>query len=852
MSHAALKTRRLAVEPLEQRDLLSCTALSSARSDLAAAAAEAQTDAERSVRLSLEALGLTAETLTDEFVFSLASCPESTYTIYLDFTGHLTSSTRWNTTYTRGKDIVTPVYDTDENPEAFSSDELLEIYEIWLRVSEDYAPFAVNVTTQEPSLDRLVKSGSTDTEYGVRCCVGGSSYDWYGEGGGGLSFVRSFTDSVDTPCFVFIENLSYLPKNIAEAAAHEVGHTLGLHHDGIRADGETTEYYQGTEGWAPIMGGSYYQPLTQWSRGEYTGATTHEDDLAIITGNGFSYREDDYGNTAGDAYALTLDSTGLLTGGIIEQNSDIDYFSFDYTGQSGILVIGGLTGITNLNAKVSLYDAGENLLEVYDPAGWLNVTIDLENLASGSYFLAVEGTGQVTDAQEIYSSYGSIGTYTIVLAETYRHGDVGSSLANAADLVFDAAGRAAEEDILGNELVVFRGKNYYYDVDLYRLSLSDRDIGNTFRVSAASASALPIIVRIFNADGEELTVTERAKTQTFEFSPTQAGSYYIGISLPNNAAYDPTSCKASGNYLNCTPTTVTLWVQKEKERIGEVTLSSQTPMVGSKITAKLDTSAQVTWQWYRDGEAIRGATGSSYKVTGADLGCTLSVAATGKGKYYGSSGAEAAAITRQKISTPVLTSPSPAAGDAISVRVGPDGVTAEYQWYRAGIPIEGAQGASYIVAAGDAGSRLICVVTGTGCWTGTYTLSASVRPTIPVGTLRSVTLSIDAPTVGSRVSAAVTISGSAAGRTVPAQAVTWQWYRDGEAIRGAVTDTYRVTGADIGHTLSVTAAGRGILTGTVTQETTVPAAAQETLLDWDNILLDEAIDEISDALIRRG
>ncbi len=50
----------------------------------------------------------------------------------------------------------------------------------------------------------------------------------------------------------------------------QVGHQLGLSHDLFSANGLTTLYI-GDSGWAPIMGRSQYQPLTQWSRGDYSG-----------------------------------------------------------------------------------------------------------------------------------------------------------------------------------------------------------------------------------------------------------------------------------------------------------------------------------------------------------------------------------------------------------------------------------------------------------------------------------------------------------------------------------------------------------------------------------------------------
>jgi hypothetical protein len=173
--------------------------------------------------------------------FSLSSRPESKYKIFLDFDGHITTGTDWNTAYGRDP-IVTPPFNKDSDPTTFSAGELSDIVAIWRSVSEDYAMFDVDVTTADP--------GAALIGNGIRVAIGGDGLDWYPRRVGGLAYVNSFGSPRQEPCFAFAINLANNTKFMSDAISHEVGHTLGLHHDGSVTAGT---YYQGQGNWAPIM-----------------------------------------------------------------------------------------------------------------------------------------------------------------------------------------------------------------------------------------------------------------------------------------------------------------------------------------------------------------------------------------------------------------------------------------------------------------------------------------------------------------------------------------------------------------------------------------------------------------------
>ena len=335
----------------------------------------------------------------------LSSNPSATSKIFLDFDGHTTSGTDWNTFYNGGADIVTPAYSIDADTTTFSPTEVARIEEIWKRVAEDYAPFNVDVTTIDP--------GNLNAPNNIRVVIGGSWDQWYEESGGagGVAWETSWQWNNDVPVFVFEDNLDNgATKYTAEVISHEVGHSLGLSHQSTYdVFGNQIEEYNpgsgsGDTGWAPIMGVNYYQNLTTWYNGTNSlGPTSYQDDMSIISAanNGFGYRTDDHGNTISSATALS--GTTTLTGsGIITQTSDIDVFSF----QAGA----GLLNFTinpapygpNLDILAELLNSSGNIITSSNLSSNLFANINT-SVSAGNYFLSIKSTGE----------YGRVGQYTI-------------------------------------------------------------------------------------------------------------------------------------------------------------------------------------------------------------------------------------------------------------------------------------------------------------------------------------------------------------------------------------------------------------------------------------------------------
>lgn len=76
-------------------------------------------------------------------VFALASKPDSTKTILLDFDGHDFAGGRWKQSFNLDPFRAEP-YSVDSDINTFSNVEQDNIYEIWQRVSDAYSPFDVS------------------------------------------------------------------------------------------------------------------------------------------------------------------------------------------------------------------------------------------------------------------------------------------------------------------------------------------------------------------------------------------------------------------------------------------------------------------------------------------------------------------------------------------------------------------------------------------------------------------------------------------------------------------------------------------------------------------------------------
>lgn len=327
----------------------------------------------------------------------LNSYPSASATLYLDFDGHNVQSAAWN----NGNAFYC-------QPAAFTNTQITEMFN---RVSEDYRPFNINITTDS------AKFLSAPLNKRMRIIITPTS-GWYAAAVGGISYIGSFTWGDNTPGFVFSDKLGNNVKYVSECITHESGHTVGLSHQS-KYDGNCslTEQYNigtgnGETSWAPVMGNSYYRNMTGWNDGPTPyGCANTQDNLTIITSsNGFTYRTDDYPEALnGSTYSLGSNSFSVE--GIITNNVDKDAFKYTLSQSANFHLLAnpfsvGNNSGANLDVEIDMYN-GNTLVRTFNPQTSLSISVDTI-LNAGTYYFVVSGAGN-----ENISKYGSLGAYSI-------------------------------------------------------------------------------------------------------------------------------------------------------------------------------------------------------------------------------------------------------------------------------------------------------------------------------------------------------------------------------------------------------------------------------------------------------
>lgn len=240
-----------------------------------------------------------------------------------------------------------------------------------------------------------------------------------------------------------------------------------------------------------------------------------------------------------------------------------------------------------------------------------------------------------------------------------------------------------------------------------------------------------------------------------------------------------------------------------------------TPAVDAYLTASTGTwgpaPASFTWQWLRDGEPIKGATDSSYRMTVADLDHRIKVRVVAESEFFAPS--TRTSVASERVAPGQLTrTPTPLyhgvaqVGERVTAlprEWGPGVVGLRYQWFRGRDPIKGATDVDYVAKPADQGKRLRVRVTGSRHGYRSASMMSGFTGRVGPGVLTP-----GFPTVDGLAVAGLELTADA-GDWGPGEVVLrYQWYRDGLLVPDAVGDTYVLTDLDVGSVVSVLVSGR--------------------------------------------
>lgn len=239
------------------------------------------------------------------------------------------------------------------------------------------------------------------------------------------------------------------------------------------------------------------------------------------------------------------------------------------------------------------------------------------------------------------------------------------------------------------------------------------------------------------------------------------------------------------------------------------------PIVGVRLETTLGTWATGTtrtFQWYRDGEPIEGATNRAYVPKGTDLGGEITFTVTGVldgHRVTVRSSAPTEPVAEGAFTTPSATlktdrmASEPRVGDEMRAVHGAWGPAAEawtYQWYRDGVAIDDATQEYYTVTVDDLGASLAAEITGTRLGYATATATSAPSGTVGAGVFRA-----DRPAIVPAPQVGVALSVDVGAWSPEPDLLTIQWMRGTNVL--ATGPTYTPVPADAGRNLRVVVTG---------------------------------------------
>ena len=463
-------------------------------------------------------------------------------------------------------------------------------------------------------------------------------------------------------------------------------------------------------------------------------------------------------------------------------------------------------------------------------------------------------TSCVTIGKVSYAKYGSIkdsfAAHAAAVAEDSAYASVRKATGNISDYVTaiakvehasDAAAYAAklnaviddqglrDYDSVAFDLVLISGKSGAKVTALqYLLGAAGYTVATTGKYDSATVAAVKKFQKAkgLTVDGEAGPITLTALAPALSSGAKSDAVRALAVLLvaagqqadvtPSFTAATTDAVKA---FQSAAGRTVTGKIDSRTWAALFMTLDAATPkvsgkaVVGQKLTASAGNwgpgSVGLAYQWYRGDAPVSGSTATTHTVTDADAGQALSVRVTGTKQLYTTTvrtSSATATVPMLKLSTTPTPTVSGTAkiGATLTAKAGtwaPSPVTLAYQWYRGNARIASATKATYTVTDTDAGAALSVSVTATKTGHTAVTKKSAATAAVPQG------LAGATPTISGTAKVGATLTAKPGTWTPAKVALSYQWYRNGTAVKGATKSTYAVAAADLDGKLTVRVTG---------------------------------------------
>ena len=251
-------------------------------------------------------------------------------------------------------------------------------------------------------------------------------------------------------------------------------------------------------------------------------------------------------------------------------------------------------------------------------------------------------------------------------------------------------------------------------VDVTVNTVNDAPVGvdDTASTNEDTPVSVNVVSNDTDVEGDPLTVS--AVTQGTNGTVTFAGGTVTYTPNANFSGPDTFTYTVSDGNGGTDTATVDVTVSPVNDP-GTVTIDNLTPAQGDTLTANVTdadgAAGAITYQWFRDGVAIGGATGKTYTIVQTDVGAVITVTADYTDDLSSveslTSGPTAPVTNVNDPGMVTINNLTPTHGDTLTASVSDnDGASGaiSYQWYRDGVAITGATGVSYTTVAADEGA----------------------------------------------------------------------------------------------------------------------------------------------------